>query len=131
MGTKPKLILTVGLPRSGKSTWAMQTGHPVVNPDSIRLALHGQPFIASAEDMVWTIARYMVNSLFIAGHQTVILDACNHTRHRRNQWKSSAYDLQLVPFVTSKEECIRRAKLNGQEYLISVIERMSKEITYE
>ncbi|KKK82651.1 hypothetical protein LCGC14_2801230, partial [marine sediment metagenome] len=47
-----KLILTVGLPRSGKSTWARKQGHPIVNPDSIRLALYGEPFIEEAEPMI-------------------------------------------------------------------------------
>jgi predicted kinase len=34
-----QLILTVGLPRSGKTTWAKQQGVPMVNRDAIRLAL--------------------------------------------------------------------------------------------
>ena len=71
------LILTVGLPRSGKSTWAMQQGYPVVNPDSIRLALHGHRFREESEEHVWAIAKTMVNSLFIAGHDKVIVDATN------------------------------------------------------
>jgi predicted kinase len=71
------LIMTVGLPRSGKSTWAIAQGHPVVCPDAIRLALHGQPFIATAEPVVWATAKLMVASLFEAGHGVVILDATN------------------------------------------------------
>ena len=35
------LIVMVGLPRSGKTTWARKQGYPIVNPDSIRLAFHG------------------------------------------------------------------------------------------
>ncbi|GAF94425.1 unnamed protein product, partial [marine sediment metagenome] len=66
--TNKKLILTVGLPRSGKTTWARKQGIPMVNPDSIRLALHGKAFIEEAEPMIWTIAKYMVRALFIAGH---------------------------------------------------------------
>src|SRR5690554_6874569 len=31
------LICTVGLPRSGKTTWARKQSYPIVNPDSIRL----------------------------------------------------------------------------------------------
>lgn len=121
------LILTSGLPRSSKSTWAKTTGFPMVNPDSIRLSLHGQPFIPEAEPMVWTIARYMVESLFLAGHDKIILDACSHTEHRRKAWISSKWELYIKLFDTSVEECIRRAKLNNQEYLIPVIQRMSKE----
>lgn len=78
------LLMTVGLPRSGKSTWARkQFGVPIVNPDSIRLAMHGHQFIKSAEPFVWATASTMVEALFLAGHPTVILDATNVTRATR------------------------------------------------
>jgi len=118
------LILTVGLPRSGKSRWAMRQGFPVVNPDSIRLALHGQAFLASAEPIVWATAHLMVAALFIAGHKTVILDATNLTDHRRGEWRSKNWDLRCEVFRTSKDLCIERARENSQEYLLPVIERM-------
>ena len=82
------LIAMVGLPRSGKSTWAKKAGHPIVSPDAIRLALHGQRFISEAEPFVWAIAKAMVRALFLAGHSAVILDATNNTRKRRDEWKS-------------------------------------------
>ncbi len=105
------LLMTVGLPRSGKSTWATLQGYPIVNPDSIRLALHGQPFISSAEPFVWAIAKCMVNSLFLAGHQRVILDATNTTRQRRDEWKSDKWHRDLIQFLgpEERETCIKRA----------------------
>jgi predicted kinase len=124
------LIMTVGLPRSGKSTWARSTGHPVVNPDSIRLALHGQPFIKEAESMVWLIAKYMVRSLFLAGHSVVVLDATNTLERNRNEWRSSDWQLEFYCVKTDREECIARAKDNRQEYLIPVIERMDRQMEW-
>ena len=103
------LKMTVGLPRSGKSTWAKQQNTPIVNPDSIRLALHGQRFLPEAEAMVWAIAKYMVKSLFLAGHNTVILDATNITISRRNEWKSKEWIRCFVEIDTSAEECLERA----------------------
>ena len=103
------LKMTVGLPRSGKSTWAKQQNTPIVNPDSIRLALHGQRFLPEAEAMVWAIAKYMVKSLFLAGHNTVILDATNITISRRNEWKSKEWIRCFVEIDTSTEECLERA----------------------
>ena len=122
------LILTVGLPRSGKSTWSMQQGYPVVNPDSVRLALHGQKFVIEAEPMVWSITRYMIKSLFIAGHETVILDATNTTERRRNEWKSKEWDTFYRYFDTSKDVCIERARSIDYEELVPVIERMDKQL---
>jgi predicted kinase len=57
------LILTVGLPRSGKSSWSRQQTFPVVNPDSIRLALHGLRFAPEAEPFVWAIDTNQVDLL--------------------------------------------------------------------
>lgn len=85
------LIMTVGLPRSGKSTWAMQQGHPVVCPDAIRMALYGQPFIKEAESIVWATAKLMVAALFEAGHDTVILDGTNLTSKYRDEWKDERW----------------------------------------
>lgn len=126
----PALLLTVGLPRSGKSTWAMATGVPVVNPDSIRLALHGQAFFGPAEPMVWAVAHLMVQALFTAGHKTVILDATNITEHRRSDWRSKEWNVGFVCFKTSEEECLRRAVALGQTDLLPVIARMAKAIEW-
>lgn len=121
------LIGTVGLPRSGKSTWARKQGHPVVNPDSIRLALYGQAFIPDAEKMVWTIAHYMVSSLFIAGHDTVILDATNTVPQVRQQWMGKDWDCRWVVFWADKVTCLARAEASGQPYLIPVIDDMANQ----
>ena len=123
------LFITVGLPQSGKTTWARMVtkkiGAPIVNPDSIRLALHGQAFILEAEDFVWAIARVMVKSLFKAGHEDVIVDATNITRKRRNFWQSDFWETIFIPFNCPVEVCIKRAKESGRLDLIPVIERMA------
>src|SRR5580698_4180408 len=107
------LICTVGLPRSGKSTWAQQTmkdkGLPIVNPDAIRLAVHGQRFVAVAEPFVWATAKAMVRSLFLAGHDAMIVDATNTTRKRRDEWQSPDWRTLFVEMDASEETCIKRA----------------------
>jgi predicted kinase len=103
-------------------------GYPVVNPDSIRLALHGQPHLPSMEPYVWAIAKTMVRSLFLAGHIVVVLDATNITERRRNEWRSDDWLLEVKYFNTPKDVCIQRAKDSNTEYLIPVIERMHKEM---
>ncbi len=120
--TNKTLIATVGLPRSGKTTWATAQSAPVVNPDSIRLALHGQRFITLAEPFVWAIAAVMVRALFLSGHDVVILDATNTTQKRRDAWRSEDWDIMFKLFPTPKEECIRRA--GDDTEIIPIIERM-------
>jgi len=121
------LTLTVGLPRSGKSTWARRAGVPIVNPDSIRLALHGQRYAPAAEPMVWAIAKYMVHSLFLAGHDHVVVDATNTTEKRRRFWDSDLWAVDYVSIATSKEACIARARAENDLEIIPVIERMAEQ----
>lgn len=122
------------MPRSGKSTWARQQGSPIVNPDAIRLGLHGRPFAGEAEPFVWAIAKTMVRALFLAGHDTVILDATNTTSARRADWVSRSWKRRFVIFGTPDDTmiCLERA---GNQYpddpesrdgLIGAIERMAE-----
>jgi predicted kinase len=121
-----KLIMLVGLPRSGKTTLAKKAGHPIVNPDAIRLALHGQAYVQSAEGIVWAIAHLMVESLFKAGHPTVILDACNNSRKRRDEWKSKTYSRSFWIVPTPADVCRCRAEPN-ENLLKEVIDRMESQ----
>lgn len=121
------LILMVGLPRSGKTTIALELaverGAAIVNPDAIRKALHGQPYIQSAEPHVWAIAHTMVDALFLAGHDTVILDACNNTRKRRDEWRRGIWDRwEFVVLDTDKKTCLERVEYSD---IVPVIERMA------
>ena len=121
------LICTVGLPRSGKSTWAQSYGGkiPIVNPDSIRYALHGQRYQALAEDFVWAIAKVMVRALFAAGHSTVIVDATNTTRKRRDFWQDKGWNTEFQPIMVSEGRCIERANAAGDTGIVPIIEKMA------
>lgn len=121
------LHMTVGLPRSGKSTWARMQGVPVVNPDSVRFALHGKLWDASREAEVWAHVDLMIRSLFLAGHKQVILDATNVTKDRRDIWVSSQWAIMHHVFETPKEICIARAIEMGRDDLVPVIEKKASE----
>lgn len=115
------LILTVGLPRSGKSTWALQQGLPVVNPDAIRKTLHNQRFFKNAESTVWAIAKAMVTALFESGHSQVILDATNTTRKSREGWVDKRWQRRFIEFDATPDICIQRARELDDKSIISVI----------
>lgn len=126
-----KLICTVGLPRSGKSTWAKkmreERGWPTVNPDAVRYALHGQRYAARAEPMVWAVVAIMIRSLFIAGHKVVVLDATGNTRKRRDSMAGDDWVLYYKVIDTAKEICIERARAKDDDVIIPVIERMAEQ----
>ena len=127
-----KLILTVGLPRNGKSSWALGQHFPIVNPDDIRFAMHGQPFIASAEPLVWAVAHIMVDYLFLQDFDTVILDSTNTTRKRRDEWISDKWKREFHLVECDIAECKYRAKntcISDSHFreLSEVINKMSLE----
>lgn len=126
------LICTVGLPRSGKSTWSRSQSYPIVNPDSVRLAIHGQRYVESSEPFVWATVRAMVRALFLAGHDTVILDSCCNTRKRRNEWQVREWDEVKWKTVfkvidTPADVCIERANAENDHYIVPHIKRMAVE----
>jgi hypothetical protein len=109
----------------------MQQGLPVVSPDSIRLALHGKPFLETAEPWVRLLAKLMVKALFLSGHSTVILDCTNHTRKRRDEWISKRWRRQFHVLDADVHECLKRAEKtpgpNGYDTITAVIRRMAGE----
>lgn len=122
-----RLICTMGLPRSGKSTWVREQNAPIVNPDAIRLAIHGQRFWRPAEKQVWAAADLMVRALFNAGHDTVIMDATNTTRKQRDQWSSDEWETVFHHVDTSRAICESRALYDQMPDLLDVIDRMVAE----
>lgn len=129
---KNNLILTVGLPYSGKSHWAKsQNRWPVVNPDSIRLAATGRRYHQDFEPMVWAMAKIFVRSLFLAGHDTVIVDATNNTEERRELWVDDLWVRTFVVMDIAAATCIARAQKKDDARIIPVIERMAAAQEYK
>lgn len=130
MTSNKLLILTVGLPQSGKSTWANESGHPIVNRDAIRKTLGGTIRYFNEEKRVSEIERLMVESLFNAGHDTVVLDSTHLRPIYRTSWEKFAkelnYAVHLQQFYTSLEVCIQRAKRNfpDEPHFLKIIRGM-------
>ena len=130
----PKLGIMVGLPRSGKSTYCRENlmqDNVVVCPDKIRLALHGQQFVALAEKFVWAVADTMVRTLLMQGHN-VVIDATNVSRFTRSSWSRLATEfdtkLDIYWVTTPAEVCIARNIPGSEGYLHEdTIQRMSSD----
>ncbi len=118
------LLMMMGLPRSGKSTWAQSQGYPVVDCDAIRLAKTGQRWWGPIEHEIWPFAKTMIRSLFLAGHKIVILDSTSLIRNQRDKFINSD-DIQWDRYVkiihTPVDICKQRA-LDTYPELVSVID---------
>jgi predicted kinase len=122
-----RAILLMGLPRSGKSVLAQklhETLHyPIICPDDFRLALHGEAFIGNAERFVWASAFVAARAL-LHSHEGVIVDACNRTRARRDEWRRELGDVavEVLEVDTAASICLQRT---SDQNLTKAIERMA------
>jgi predicted kinase len=130
-----QLILLVGLPRCGKTTYAdyvkfrmglKGVGVSIVSPDDIRFAIYGKygsHLERDFETLVWFIAHTCVKAAFVRD-DIVILDATNLINSDRDKWLSTSWTCRYVVFPTDKITCIERARRGDREDLVEVIERM-------
>lgn len=125
--------LLVGLPRSGKSTWALahhrETGAPIVSADALRLTLAGQTehLIPEIETPVREVALVMTEALFRAGAERVIVESDALTRADRDVWRRELWTRRIVEFTADAETCKARArKQEDSAWLVDVIDRHNR-----
>lgn len=115
----PKLILTRGLPGSGKSTWAKElvAANPDVvrvNRDNLRFEHYGKYVISKKQEREITkIQQSRVREALSSG-KSVVVDDTNLSPMAVGGWHKMAQDydgkvqLEFKDFNVSPEECIRR-----------------------
>src|SRR5260370_794117 len=96
-----RLVLLVGCPGSGKSTYCEKR-------------LHGFTRI-SRDDQGNKRHKQAYADALANGDQNIVIDKTNHTRFRRRSFldeaKSAGYVTKIVWMNTSREECLKRAHL--------------------
>ena len=126
MKTKLKMVMMMGLPGAGKSTYVKQRvdqNTVVVSRDAIRQSLNGGVYLydENREDMVESIEYDMIYRAFENGFN-VLIDETNLTRKRRRSHffaaKEFNADVEIIHLTTSVDICIdRRAEdLKADDY---------------
>ena len=131
-----KVIFTVGLPASGKSTWAINfckknKDWVRVNRDDLR-NMRGEYWIPKQEDMITHWHDFIVLSALKNG-KNVIVDNVNLNKKYRNQlcdlisekYPNTTFELEKFTHI-SLEECIKRDKLRANSVGEDVIRKMYK-----
>lgn len=135
---RPVLILTVGIPGSGKTTWAkgfcQRSGYDRICPDDIREEVTGNISDISRDREVWDLAFDRTEELLNEG-KSIVFDATNvNSKIRREicyRFDDKAVILYKL-FPCDKEEAKRRIKadiekkVNRSNVPEEVVDRMAE-----
>jgi hypothetical protein len=138
---KGKLYFTVGLSRSGKSSWAekWKYNHPetaqygsnrprvVISGDGLRKAIHGGEFRIEAEPIVFCNTDIFTRMLLNTGYDVLIDETCT-TEQTLLRYLRLDMEAKPIFFNASEAECIKRAIDTGKPFLIPPITRMAKQL---
>jgi predicted kinase len=125
-----RLVITVGFPKSGKSTYLDRcfSLYTVICPDDLRYAVYGQEFWKQGESWVWAVAEASARAA-LRRNKHVFVDATNTTLRARRSWVKLAkeFDIELEAFVfdVPMQVCVDRAKAEGADHMVPVIVRMA------
>ncbi len=130
-----ELIILIGIPGSGKSTYAQSLGKPALSLDGIRQQLYGDASILGDSSEVERVFRQQIEAHAQAG-QDVVLDA-THTSSRRRQrmirlGRKLGYDrITGIWLQTSLQESIARNRQRDRHVPDFVLRAMQRRLESE
>jgi predicted kinase len=111
-GPKGYVVLTIGLPGSGKTTWFKRRGVTPLSSDLLRTILFDDIAEQRYQGLVFSTLRSLLRARLIAKMPWNYVDATNLSPHERRQWikmaKSFGYEVQAVFFDVPLEICMER-----------------------
>lgn len=113
-----RLVILVGLPASGKSTWARENGLPTLSSDAVRELLTGDSTHQGVNRLVFRTLRYLAAARLQAGMPVTCIDSTALTIWERRCWIRFAHlhdcPIEAVFFDTPLDECKRRNALRDR-----------------
>jgi len=110
--TKGAVVLAIGLPGSGKSSWFKRHNITPLSSDMLRAILFDDAGEQRFQDLVFSNLRSMLKARLIARRPLSYVDATNLTPHERHGWiklaKDFGYEPQAVFFDVPVEVCMER-----------------------
>jgi predicted kinase len=129
---KGAVILAVGLPGSGKSSWFKRHNITPLSSDMLRSLLFDDPAEQRFQDLVFSNLRSMLKARLIAHRPLNYVDATNLTPQERQNWiklaKDFGYEVQAVFFDVPLEVCIERHQRRDRLVPEDVMRKMSAKL---
>ena len=126
------VVLAIGLPGSGKSSWFKRHNVTPLSSDMVRSLLFDDVREQRFQDLVFSNLRSMLKARLIAKRPMNYVDATNLTPQERQHWiklaKDFNYEVHAVFFDVPLEVCIERHQRRDRVVPDDVMRRMAAKL---
>jgi predicted kinase len=130
--SKGAVVLSIGLPGSGKSTWFKRHNILPLSSDMVRILLFDDVTEQRYQDLVFSTLRSMLRARLLARRPWNYVDATNLSPHERRSWiklsHDFGYEAHAVFFDVPPEVCIERNRRRERNVPEDVMQRMAAKL---
>jgi predicted kinase len=131
-GKKGAVVLAIGLPGSGKSSWFKRHNIIPLSSDLVRGLLFDDATEQRFQDLVFSSLRSLLRARLIAGRPMNFIDATNLSPKERHSWIKMAHDFgyeaHAVFFDVPTEVCMERNRKRLRNVPDEVMLRMAQKL---